>query len=103
LVFDNCTTYGITQDRKDIFHKSGIRLKTKAHIQAQGAIFKGLRLRLTEFDSNKPPLILSSCDDLEVVCDDYVMTTPRSSDDCDDCDGLKTSTAFGHKKAVNYL
>lgn len=96
LVIDNCKTYGV-----DTAHQSGKRLKTKAHIQAQGAIFRNLRLRHSEFDINKPPLILSSCDDLEVVCDDYVMTIPRSSDGCDDCDELKTSTAFGHKKAVN--
>ena len=96
LVLDNCRTYGV-----DTAHKSGARLKTKAHIQAQGAIFKNLRLRHPEFDINKPLLILSSCDDLEVFCDDYVMTTPRSSDGCDDCDDFVSSTAFGRKKAVN--
>ncbi|MBO0612958.1 DNA primase family protein [Thiothrix fructosivorans] len=91
IVLDNCRTYGIQTT-----HKQGYRLKTKG---GQGAILSGLRLR-TEFDSKKLPLI-SSCDELRGVCDEVVMKQTRSSDGCDERDELKTSTTFGHKKAVN--
>lgn len=92
IVLDNCRTYGIQTT-----HKQGFRLKSKG---GQGAILTGLRLRHQDFDSKKP-LLISSCDELRGVCDEVVMKQTRSSDGCDERDELKTSTAFGHKKAVN--